>query len=43
MGIMPWYLLFSQLIPSILVKYCYHDDYGHVPESGVDTGDKGVQ
>ena len=43
MGIIPWYLLFSQLIPNIFVSYFYHDDYGPVPESGVDTGDKGVQ
>ena len=43
MGIIPWYLPFSYLIPSILVIYCDQDDYGPVPGGGVETGAKGVQ
>ena len=43
MGIMPWYLPFSHLIPSMLVIYCEQDDYGPVPGGGVETGAKGVQ
>ena len=40
---MPWYLPFSHFIPSILVIYCNHADYGPVPGRGVETGAKGDQ
>ena len=43
MGIMPWYLPFLHLIPSILVIYCDQADYGPVPGGGVENGAKGVQ
>ena len=43
MGIIPWYLPFSHFIPSILVIYYDHADYGTVPYVGVETGAKGVQ
>ena len=43
MGIMPWYLPFSHLIPSILVIYCDQADYKPVPGGGVENGAKGVQ
>ena len=40
---MPWCLLFSNFIPSILVIYCNQADYGPVTGGGMDTGSKGVQ
>ena len=40
---MPWYLPFSNFIPSILVIYCNQANYGPVPSGGVETGAKGVQ
>ena len=43
MGIIPWYLPFLHLIPSILVIYYNQADYGPVPGGGVVTGAKGVQ
>ena len=43
MGIMPWYLPFLHLIPSILVINCNKADYGPVPGGGVETKAKGVQ
>ena len=43
MGIMPWYLPFLHLIPSILVIYCDQANYGTVPGVGVETRAKGVQ
>ena len=43
MGIIPWYLPFSHLIPSILVIYSDRADYGPVPDGGVETRSKGVQ
>ena len=43
MGIMPWCLPFSHLIPSMLVIYCDQANYGPVPGGGVETGAKGVQ
>ena len=43
MGIMPWYLPFLNLIPSILVIDCDQDNYGTLPSSGVETIAKFVQ
>ena len=43
MGIMPWYIPFLHLIPSILVIYCNQADYGYVPGGGVETKAKDFQ